>query len=70
MRFSSCAHAPQQPRACPPPTKLQDKHGAGPLLSKLMADIMRTQPADPLQFMIDSLTLSAEDAMQVGVHCA
>lgn len=63
MRRNNRAHAP-------PPTKLQDKHGAGPLLSKLMADIMRTQPADPLQFMIDSLTLSAEDAMQVGVHCA
>ncbi|KIZ03041.1 flagellar associated protein [Monoraphidium neglectum] len=41
-----------------------EQHGVGPLFSGLLADIARTMPADPVQFMIDSLTLGPEQAEQ------
>jgi hypothetical protein len=50
----------------PSPTPHQEQHGVGPLFSGLLADIARTMPADPVQFMIDSLTLGPEQAEQVG----
>ncbi len=43
------------------------QHQIGALFSQLMLDVMCHAPADPVQFMIDSLTLGAEDAMQAGV---
>jgi len=41
-----------------------ERHQIGPLFNKLMHQLMRHAPADPVQYMIDSLTLSPEDAAQ------
>lgn len=43
---------------------LQERHGVGALLGGLLADLMRAQPPDPLQFMADALTLGAAAAQQ------
>ncbi|KAI8476446.1 MAG: hypothetical protein J3K34DRAFT_510027 [Monoraphidium minutum] len=41
-----------------------EKHGIGQLFNGIVLDIARQAPADPLQFMIDTLTLGPELAMQ------
>jgi hypothetical protein len=44
---------------------LQVQHQLDKLLGGLMSDILQHKPQDPLQFIIDSLTLGPEHAMQV-----
>ena len=58
-------------RATPRPiNRAQEEHRVGQLFSGLMMDITRQMPADPIQFMIDSLTLGPEQAVQVrAVRC-
>ena len=47
---------------------MQEKHGIGPLFNGLVLDMARHMPADPVQFMIDSLTMGPEMAMQVRMR--
>jgi hypothetical protein len=44
---------------------LQMQHQLDKLLGGLMSDILKHKPQDPLQFIIDSITLGPEHAMQV-----
>lgn len=46
-------------------TSLQIQHQLDKLLGGLMSDILKYKPQDPLQFIIDSITLGPEHAMQV-----
>ena len=59
--------------ACPPALNgcpgaglaQQEGHRIGPLLNSLVTEVTRRMPGDPVQFMIDTLTLSPEAAAQV-----
>lgn len=44
----------------------QAKHSLDKLLGGLLTDLLREKPADPLQFIIDSLSLGPEHAAQVS----
>jgi hypothetical protein len=46
---------------------LQMQHQLDKLLGGLMSDILKHKPQDPLQYIIDSITLGPEHAMQVCV---
>jgi hypothetical protein len=43
------------------------QHQLDKLLGGLMSDILKHKPQDPLQFIIDSITLGPDHAMQVFV---
>lgn len=45
---------------------LQAKHSLDKLFTDLLADVLRQKPADPLQFIIDSLSLGPEHAAQAS----
>jgi hypothetical protein len=64
-----CSGAGRTRRAHPTPScvrlRPQVKHSLDKLLGGLMTDILKQKPADPLQFIIDTLTLSPEQAAQV-----
>ncbi len=44
----------------------QAKHRLDALMGTLLEGLLRQQPRDPLQYMIDTLTLGSEAAQQVG----
>lgn len=47
-------------------TLQQAKHSLDKLFEGLLVDVLREKPADPLQFIIDSLSLGPEHAAQAS----
>jgi len=50
-----------------PPTR-QVKHSLDQLFAGLLKDVLTSKPADPLQYIIDSLSLGPDLATQVRAH--
>jgi hypothetical protein len=44
---------------------VQEKHCLGELFGSLLLSVLKDKPADPLQFIIDTLSLGPELAAQV-----
>jgi hypothetical protein len=44
----------------------QAKHSLDKLFEQLLVDVLREKPVDPLQFIIDSLSLGVEHAAQAS----
>jgi hypothetical protein len=43
----------------------QEKHNINNLFNGLLQDLLKQQPRDPVQFMIDAITLGPDEAVQV-----
>lgn len=48
---------------------LQQKHSLDKLFEGLLMGVLREKPSDPLQFIIDTLSLGPENAAQVRGRC-
>ena len=44
---------------------LQEKHNINALFNGLLQELLKQKPKDPIQFMIDTITIGPEEAVQV-----